>query len=483
MAKPNPKTRVSQYFKLSRDQTTLDFIDVPIGNDTPVFLDPSRLRSMQSTWASECNSILQHFFETLLRHLQTNNDTAGINMLAALTEKNEFHLGFSKGISDGRAFGRGYAREVWNAMKKSQAGNTALLQDIEDTCLFIEGIGPDRISDVVCNIIRGPLIKYTQDICQYYGIPLTLNVPSGPIWNVDLEVWEDSLVPLPLTAYGKLLLVPKLTVRHRLVYDASTYFTHHLLPAMIESEKHLNSALVHTLKNGRTRVTKKDLIKKYGATKLTIVRETIRHPDALNEYRESAKRTSQPITHDVLAGIENIALPNFAGLLSAVTDLPTGRDDASNYENAVEKLLSALFFPSLSFPTKQHEIHDGRKRIDITYVNNPNNGFFSWLYKNYPSSHIFVECKNYGKEIENPEFDQLTGRFSPNRGKVGLLICRSIKNSTKLAASCKDIANDNRGFVIVISDADLIQLVDDYKSSNYSSDYPLLMEKFRNLIM
>ena len=483
MAKPNPRTRVSQYFKLGRDQTTLDFVDVPIGNDTPVFLDPSRLRTMQSTWASECNSILQYFFETLLGHLMTNNESAGINMLAALTEKNEFHLGLSQGISDGRAFGKGYAREVWNAMAKSQAGNSGLLQDIEDTCLFIEGIGPDRISDAVSNIIRGPLIKYTQDICQYYDIPLTQDVPSGPVWNVNSEVWEDFLVPLPITAYGKLLLVPKLVVRQRLVYDSSTYFTNHLLPAMMESEKQLNSGLVRTLKNGRTRVTKKDLKVKYGANKLTIVRETLRHPDALSEYRESAKRTSQPITHDLLAEIENIALPNFAGLLSAVTSLPTGREDARNYENAVEKLLSALFFPSLSSPTKQLQIHDGRKRIDITYINNPINGFFSWVSQNYPSSHIFIECKNYGKEIENPEFDQLTGRFSPNRGKVGLLICRSVKNASKLAASCKDIANDNRGFVMVLSDADLTQLVNDYKSYNGSSDYPLLMEKFRSLIM
>lgn len=475
--------RVSQYFKLGRDQTTLDFVDVPIGNDTAVFLDPSRLRSLQSTWASECNSILQHFFESLLQHLSTNNEQEGINMLAALTEKNEFHLGFSTGISDGRAFGKGYAREVWNAMKKSLASKTGILQDLEDTCLFIEGIGPDRISDAVCNIIRGPLIKYTQDVCNYYGIPLTQDVPSGPIWNVDLEVWEDNLVPLPITKFGKLLLVPKLVVRQRLVYDSSKYFTHHLLPAMIESEKHLNSGLVHTLKNGRKRVTKKDLKEKYGANKLTIVRETLRHPNALIEYREKAKRTSQPITHELLAEIGNIALPNFTNLLSAVTQIPTGKKDATNYENAIEKLLSALFFPSLSSPTKQHNIHDGRKRIDITYVNNPVSGFFAWVSQHYPSSHIFIECKNYGKEIENPEFDQLAGRFSPNRGQVGLLVCRSVKNPAKLAASCKDIANDKRGYVIVLSDSDLTLLVKDYIASNGSSEYPLLMSKFRSLVL
>jgi len=483
VATPNPKMRVSQYFGLDRDQTTLDFVDVPIGNDTPVFLDPSRLRTMQSAWASECNSLLQHFFETLLRHLMTNNESAGIHMLEALTEKNEFHLGFSRGLSDGRAFGKGYAYKVWKALATSQAGSTGLLQDIEDACLFIEGVGPDRISDAVCNILRGPLIRYTQDICQYYGIPLSPNVASGPIWNVHSEVWEDSLVPLPVTPYGKLLLVPKLVVRHRFVYDYSTYFTHHLLPAMQESEKQLNTGLVHTLKDGRKRVTKKSLKEKYGADKLTIARETLRHPSALDEYREAAQRSSRPMTHDQLAEIENIALPNFAGLLSAVAVIPTGRDDAGNYENAIEKLLSALFFPSLSSPTKQLKIHEGRKRIDITYVNNPMNGFFKWVLQHYPSSHIFVECKNYGKEIGNPEVDQLSGRFSPSRGQVGLLVCRSVESQLKIDASCRDTANDRRGYILVLTDSDLVQLVGDYQSSNGSSEYPLLMKKFKSLIM
>lgn len=252
---------------------------------------------------------------------------------------------------------------------------------------------------------------------------------------------------------------------------------------MQESEKQLNTGLVHTLKDGRKRVTKKSLKEKYGADKLTIARETLRHPGALDEYREAAQRSSRPMTHDQLAEIENIALPNFAGLMSAVAAIPTGRDDAGNYEDAIEKLLSALFFPSLSSPTKQLKIHEGRKRIDITYVNNPMNGFFKWVLQHYPSSHIFVECKNYGKEIGNPEVDQLSGRFSPSRGQVGLLVCRSIESQIKIDASCRDTANDKRGYILVLTDSDLAQLVENYQSSNGSSEYPLLMKKFKSLIM
>src|SRR5690606_18608709 len=144
--------------------------------------DPSRIRSMETTWATECNSLLQHFFERLLEHIRNDEKAAGLRMLEGLSERNEFHLGFSKGQSQGSGIGKEFARDFWAALSKSRAGRTGLLKDLEDACLFIEGVGPDRISDAACNILRGPLIRYTQDMCQYYGIPVQRGVNSGPVW-------------------------------------------------------------------------------------------------------------------------------------------------------------------------------------------------------------------------------------------------------------------------------------------------------------
>lgn len=483
MALSNPRTRVSTYYNLGRDQTTLDFVDVPIGNDIPVFLDPSRLRSMDSTWASECASLLQHFFENLLEHVRSNSENAGLAMLEGLSERNEFHLGLSKGRSQGSGLGSVFARRFWIALTKSKAGTTGLLRDLEDACLFIEGVGPDRISDATCNIIRGPLIQYTQDMCQYYGIPMHKLVPSGPVWNAINGNWEDSLVELPVTDYGTLLLVPKIAVRHRFIYDSSKYYTHYLLPLMQEHEKSINSGLVHILMDGRKRVTKKDLKEKYGVDKLVIADKTLQHPNGLDKYREDALRTSRPMSHYQLAEVENISNPRFDKLLADLTEIPVGKVHATDYENAVEALLSSLFFPSLSSPKKQTKIHEGRKRIDITYVNNSHDGFFRWLSSNYSAAHIFIECKNYGKEVENPEIDQLSGRFGPSRGQVGLLVCRSLEKEKVLAQRCIDTARDHRGFIIHLTDEDLTALVKDYSASNGAGDYPLLQRKFNALVM
>ncbi|WFR78419.1 hypothetical protein P9875_22345 [Janthinobacterium rivuli] len=483
VAGPKPSMKVSLYFGLGYDQTTLDFVDVPIGNDLAVFADPSRLRSLTSPWASECNSLLQHFFEVLLEHVVKGDEYNAKILLSYLAERNEFHFGLSKSLSNGKAFGKKYADRMWTALTKSAAAKSGLLTDIEDTCLFIEGVGPDRISDAVCNILRGPLVRYTQDACEFYGIPLVPNMNSGPIWNPDTGHWDNSLISLPATPFGPLILVPKLIVRHKLIYDYSTYFTHHLLPAMQEHEKAMNTGLVHTLRDGRKRVTKKSLKEKYGADKLVIVEQTLRHPNALEEYRESAVRNSRPISHERLADIENIAPPNLRGLLNDVTIIAPGKASATAYEKAVEKLLTALFYPSLSHPTRQFRMHEGRKIVDIKFVNDPQGGFFHWLGMHYPASHIWVECKNYSDDLSNPEFDQLAGRFSPSKGQFGLLVCRSLENPLAALKRSQDTARDRRGYILVLTDSELSELVSDYIENQGGSQYPLLRTKFNELIM
>ena len=136
-----------------------------------------------------------------------------------------------------------------------------------------------------------------------------------------------------------------------------------------------------------------------------------------------------------------------------------GSASFARYERAIEGLLTAVFYPSLTSPQAQREIHDGRKRIDITYTNVATRGFFYWLALHYPAANIFVECKNYDSEIGNPELDQLAGRFAPSRGQVGLLVCRKFEDKPLFLKRCQDTAKDGRGFVIPLDDSDLADLV------------------------
>ena len=70
-----------------------------------------------------------------------------------------------------------------------------------------------------------------------------------------------------------------------------------------------------------------------------------------------------------------------------------------------------------------------------------------------------VECKNYTGDVGNPELDQISGRFSVNRGKLGLLIARSCANKALFIKRCRDTAQDARGFVIPLFDDDIYEIL------------------------
>jgi len=475
---------ISKFYKLGRNQSQLDFVDVKLDTDIPIFLDPTAIKSLQSPWGNELSSLLQSFFETVLSYIKNGKHSVAQALLASLSERNEFHLGYSRGKSQGHAFGAKSAESVWGALFKSNASLTGLLEDLEDTCLLIEGVGPDMISDAVSNILRGPLIKYTQDMCVYYDIPMSSGVVSGPIWNPVEGAWENSFVTLPVAGkFGKIIFVPKLLVRQKLSYRVDEYYRHFLLPEMQRSELKAHTPLVEVLKDGSERVTKKALMEKYGKDKLAVVNMTLKHPHALEDYRVAKRDKSPlPLSHEDIAEIEGGDKPDWNSLKSELKAILPGNEGAGDYEKVIEKIFSAIFYPSLANPKKQHNIHNGRKRIDITYTNEAKNGFFYWIGLHYPSSLIFVECKNYGKEVGNPEVDQLSGRFSPSRGTVGILTCRTVEDKVHLSARCKDTANDSRGYIIALDDNDVFALVDEREKEIGALDYSLLRSKFMDLI-
>ncbi|BAL73735.1 hypothetical protein S23_05140 [Bradyrhizobium cosmicum] len=482
--------RISQHYGLGRTQATMDFVDVDIVNDTPVFLSPKALTMLPSEFGDECVHLVQNFFQTVLDYIRGGKNHQAEALLRELREPNETRLGLSSGKAQGHALGSGSAHNVWESLSQSEAAKSGLLEDLEDTVLMIEGISVDIVSDMTTNIIRAPLIRYTQRMCEQYGIPTSPGVDSGPLWNSIEKRWYSEFVELPIAGSGRLIFVPKVLVRTHLQYDAGEYFRHFLLTRMQQAELAANTELVEIVKSGkgkrartRKRVTKKALLGKYGTGKKAIVAETRKHPDALATYK-ALKRDEKhlPLTLEDMSSLEGAAETDWAALLHAVRSVPTGQADAGRYEKAVEGIISALFYPNLTNPNVQHEIHNGRKRIDVTYTNMGVHGFFKWLATHYSSAHVFVECKNYGKEVGNPELDQLSGRFSPSRGQVGILVCRQFHNKTLFLQRCADTAKDSRGFIMALDDDDLASLTLSREDEPLFAEWKLLRSRFDALI-
>lgn len=482
--------RVSEYFSLGRSQPSLDFVDVDIEKDASVFIEPGAIRQLPDDWGAQCVDMLGTFFASVLEAVRAG-DHARVDALVRgpLSEPDETHLGWSKGASRGRGVGGKRASLIIASLEESKAARTGLLRDLEDTALFIEQIGPDIISDITTNVCKGMLLAYTQGIAARHGIPLE-EVPSGPVWDPARREWENDFTQLPMTSTGRLLLVPKILVRYRQHVDQREYYRRYLIPSLGEEAiTKPGSQLTQVLKSGEVRPSIPKLQERYPNRKDVLAEESSLRPEIFESYKEHLRKTgTDPMTHVEFTAEIGTARADFGAMLEKVEAVPPGAEHALQYHLAVEELLSALFYPALTAPRIESPIHEGRKRIDITYTNSARQGFFDWLrLHSIPCRYIAVECKNYHSDPANPELDQLSSRFSPLRGHVGLLVCRRFTNRDLFLKRCRDTALDHRGYVIALNDDDLRMLVYEARSEFTPADarlpeFTLLKERFDALV-
>lgn len=150
----------------------MEFVDVDIYGDDRLFVDPTALRLLDTDWTNECAALVQDFFATVLQAVRDGRTVRARQLLRGLSEPNETHLGVSRGKARGHAIGSGFANEIAKALEDSEAVASGLLRDLEDTVLMLPGIDADIISDITTNVIREPLIRFTQSVATKYGIPL-----------------------------------------------------------------------------------------------------------------------------------------------------------------------------------------------------------------------------------------------------------------------------------------------------------------------
>jgi len=481
---------VTEYYDLDRTQAEVDFVDVDVDTDSRIFIDPRAIRLQHGDLQESCVAYLVSFFTEVLDAIRDENQVRVRALMRYLGEPNETHLGFSRGRSKGRGLRGRKTNDIADAISDSKAAQTGMLRDLEDTAFLVPGVNKDLLSDMTTQIIRGPLIKYTQQCCAQYGIPMEAQY-GGSVWNPDSLEWEDLYdIPLPRTEDGTLLLIPKSIVRHSPILDNDKYFNGYVAPYLEDEEIGAKSQLVQLLRDGTARVTKKQLRDKYGTSKESVVDQTLRlDRKPLNRYREVAGTiSSPPLVNEDIANTVGVPQVDFLEAYGKIAAVRPGRDGATHYHRAVFDLLSAIFYPSLVNFKKEDQIHDGRKRIDITSDNVATVGFFDWLNRGYHCPIIPIECKNYDHDPANPELDQISGRFSDQRGATGLIVCRAFKDKPLFLERCRDTSRDRRGYILALDDEDLKALAEDAARLQFEERrekrfaFPLLRNRFDMLI-
>lgn len=478
------KIKISEYYELNKTQYELDFVDTYINGDKTLFVDPYALSKRKDDWSILANNEVVNFFQLILRSIKDNPSLAK-EMLGNLSEPNETHLGLSEKESKGKGVSGKQSNDLYMNLSESKAVQTGFVKDLSDCELMVAGIGYDKISDITINIIRKYLIEYTQEQCNIHSIPM-LDVASGKIWNSEQKMWTNDYTYLPVINDKKLLLVPKRIVVYKPFLSSNEYYNRDILEYLQAEHIRAMSSLVHLLKDGTRKVHKKVLKEQdeYKYSKDFIYSFSNEHPELLGQYK-NRKETADNYNLDVYySDDEDLEKVIAQELIEKLKVIKAGKDDAYNFHNYCMGALEFIFYPNLTIPKKEDKINNGRKSIDITYQNSADKGFFFNIHtaQQTKSNIVMVECKNYSHDPENPELDQLAGRFSPMRGKFGILLARNFTNTNLFIERCRDTAKEDKGVIIPLADSHIEEMLNLIKNGNRDLIDDYMYEVYRKII-
>ncbi len=476
--------KISELYNLNKTQYELDFVDIDPSKDAPLFLDPYFISKGEFPLAREAYSYLRTYFEFLLALLRGNRIEEAKELFSHLGETNDLCLGMSKGKPQGHGMGPQDTDRIFESLYQSRALLTGVMDDIEDFRIFVPNVDKDKVSDMTANIIRRLLINYTKEQCELHGIPLVDDAPSGMFWDPRRKMWDNQYVSRLIIDNRPILLVPKRIVSFADKYTTKEYRQHFVLNFLQNEHLRLQTSLVQERQDGSQYVTKKSITETEAKMdKEYFARFTMQHPEVFAGFKNQTTNKLDCVNGEVLEELDVLAVCSF--LSQKLQQTPSGTESATAYHNLIVGVLELLLYPNLSAPKKEVNIHEGRKRIDITYNNSAESGFFYTLPTQLPlltCPYVFVECKNYSRKVSNPELDQLSGRFSPHRGRVGLLVCRGVDEQEEFTKRCADTYFDERGLVIPLFDEDLLTALMEFPVSKHHALEKIIQEKFEKIV-
>lgn len=471
----------SDYYGLDEPQFKLPFVDFNLNSDVPLYIDPYAITKDQSDLAYRCHNSIISYFQTLLDSIRGGNKNQIKRLVSGhLSEPNEIHLGVSQKARGGRGIGPVQEAQAVNALATSTAAKLGVIQTIQELELHIEGIGPDKVSDLVANIILAELAAYTEEICREYGIP-TNYIAVSSYWNKVKQEWDGAYFNLPSRETHSYILVPKRFVRRaRDLMNHREFYDKYILSTLKQELLSADDSLVQTLKKGERRVTKKSIKKdaRFKLSKEFISRYIMDNPEVMDSYRTELVARFKPADPAEPSQKAIIDDPVIFDTLSKLKQITPGRDQANEYHEAIYVLIQFIFDWALENFDKEFKMDAGRSRIDIISNNYASGGLFRDFVNTYRATTIPMECKNYGADLGNDEFNQIMERLGPRTSQLGIVFCRKIDNLPKIIAHLKDRWLRHNCMILLFDDT----LVERLTNLRLNRDFDQIQSLLRRLI-
>jgi hypothetical protein len=211
--------KFSEYYGITRAADD-NWFDPILTADTELYVDPFRLYvENEERWAGAHSDLIDFFDMAMELVAKSGLDTSSARWkkakrLLTFPEPAEFCLGY--GVTPlGAGTGEGYGGVMLDGAATAIAAGIESVSHFEELTLFEEGVGPDRISDIVCNVLKSYFISYTQEVAERHGVALEPIGVRHASWDRDRGMWRDDEEPLPLNPWTRraVLLVPSRFLR------------------------------------------------------------------------------------------------------------------------------------------------------------------------------------------------------------------------------------------------------------------------------
>jgi hypothetical protein len=425
-------------FDLAFTQREVDFVIPRLDADVPLAIDPFLLYKSKRPDLQAAHRDLVGMFHAAFDLFRAGREEDA-KELVRFPEVPEVRFGYTVASVRGSGVGEVLSGLTIDTLRQSPALVERGIKHVEELQLFSVGIGPDRISDAVADVLKAFLVDYTAKQAALWGIPVTEGVPLARIWDPESRSWGDAYVTIPVDPVTRIgvLLVPRWIVR--------------TLP-WINYQDFRGSDLAQFLKGS---VRRGSTIKKHAAVALT--QRQVELVDGYVNRKEREAAHAQPDPPPLLA---ESPYPAGDNLLAAIEALPTGLASAYEYQRLVLSLFNSLFEPELVDGEAQVRTASGVEIRDLVYTNNSDRPFLRFLQTEYSNLFVLFDCKNVAA-LDADDVNQVANYLGDPLGRCGFIVARKPASESDLKkARITYNKGSPRKAVLILSDEDLRRMVE-----------------------
>jgi len=429
-------------------QYEVDFVIPRVGVDLPLGIDPFLLFKSRDSQYRALHGILIAAFNAGIRAVQSG-DTEQAKRIFDFPEVSAIGLGYTKRGKRGSGLGTQLRTLILETVDASPNLQDRGVRHIEEMQLLSAGIGPDRVSDIAANLLKGFLVEYTQKQCAIWNLPVRSGVPVAHIYRPSDREWEDTYEDLPVSPLdgSAILLVPRRWVRVLpwINYDD---FLRTEFSAYLAAQKATYSAWTRggasTASEAKQRV-------------VGVTRQDIRLVERYVKAREQQAADARP----ALAYIDDDACVEAESLKKKLREIPSGREAAAEYQRTILEILNFLFNPELINGEPEVRTIDGTERRDIIFTNDSDESFWEYIRTAHDGILVMFECKNTD-DLTIEAINQTATYLGDRIGRLGIIVTRQNPSDT-IVRKIFSVWNDssaNRKVILTLCDAQINDLLD-----------------------